>query len=72
MVQPIKPELITEKNKKSDTDEKGGDNVQRAIDESKNLAESDDISLQRALQLSMEGMYGECEKSSQRVGVICA
>lgn len=54
-IQPIKPELITDKGKKSESDDKVDEDVERALQESKNMTETDDISLQRALQLSMEG-----------------
>lgn len=65
-VQPIKPQLITD-NAQSRTgrggatsDAAGGGeedaDVEKALQESKSMIESDDVSLQRALQMSMEGI----------------
>lgn len=65
-VQPIKPQLITESAQSRSS--KGGASagasdgvsdteVEKALEESKKLIETDDISLQRALQMSMEGKF---------------
>ena len=53
-VQPIKPELITDKRKHTQPEEDGDEEVKKAVEQSKKF-DSDDASFQRALQLSMEG-----------------
>ena len=60
-VQPIKPQLISDGNssRKKQSGAPGGEQndkeMDRALAESKQINEVDDVSLQRALQLSMEG-----------------
>lgn len=63
-IQPVKPQLIHD-NTQSRTNKRrsspgatGGENdddVEKALKESKKMVEKDDVSLQRALQMSMEG-----------------
>jgi len=66
-VQPIKPRLISDKgpgkgaggSSSGATEGEDGEDVRLALAESKRLNEQDDTSLQRALQLSMEGTMSQ-------------
>ncbi|XP_060581559.1 ataxin-3-like [Ruditapes philippinarum] len=76
-VQPIKPQLITD-NVQSRAGKGGASGgtggreedpeVEKALQESKSMIESDDVSLQRALQMSMEGYI---EESVSRIETAC-
>lgn len=77
-VQPIKPQLLTDASKSRSS--KGGASagasdgvseaeVEQALEESKKMVETDDLSLQRALQMSMEGYI---EESISRIETACA
>ncbi|XP_045187483.2 ataxin-3-like isoform X2 [Mercenaria mercenaria] len=77
-VQPIKPQLITDNAQSragkggASAGASGGEQdaeVEKALDESKKMIESDDVSLQRALQMSMEGYI---EESVSRIETACA
>ncbi|KAL4238322.1 Ataxin-3 [Mactra antiquata] len=78
-VQPIKPQLIHDnaqtKSNKSRSSPPGAsnvetdDDVQKALHESKKMVENDDVSLQKALQMSMEGFI---EESVCRIETACA
>ena len=55
-IQPTKPRLITDTKPQSEgSTDIDTDDLQRALQESRQLAESEDTALQKALVMSMEG-----------------
>ncbi|KAL5008326.1 hypothetical protein ScPMuIL_013907 [Solemya velum] len=60
-VQTIKPRLINEKSPSKSTDKASqpDEEIQKAMEESKNLLDTDDAMLQKTLQQSMEGYLQE-------------
>ncbi|KAJ8308213.1 hypothetical protein KUTeg_013087 [Tegillarca granosa] len=67
-VQPIKPRLINESQSVKKSEEGPDDQLQQALAESRQLEDSEDKMLQKALQMSMEGYVIEEDKPDHTPG----